>query len=175
MKLLRFLQQREIERLGGREVVHVDARVIAATNKDLKVALHSGGFREDLYYRLSVVNLRLPALRERGDDVVLIANAFLRRSGQQHRRKFRFSASALEAILHYPWPGNIRELENTVERAVIMSTGKLIEAGDLGIEVTKEARPGLYARRGTGPSARPWWKLLSRRAETSAGLRSSWV
>ena len=137
VKLLRFLQQREIERLGGREVVHVDARVIAATNKDLKVALHSGGFREDLYYRLSVVNLRLPALRERGDDIVLLANAFLRRSDQQHRRKLRFSASALEAILHYPWPGNIRELENTVERAVIMTTGKLIETGDLGIEVAK--------------------------------------
>jgi two-component system NtrC family response regulator len=137
VKLLRFLQQREIERLGGREVVHVDARVIAATNKDLKVALQSGGFREDLYYRLSVVNLRLPALRERGDDIVLLANAFLRRSDQQHRRKLRFSASALEAILHYPWPGNIRELENTVERAVIMTTGKLIETGDLGIEVAK--------------------------------------
>jgi two-component system, NtrC family, response regulator len=137
VKLLRFLQQREIERLGGREVVHVDARVIAATNKDLKVALQSGGFREDLYYRLSVVNLRLPALRERGDDIVLLANAFLRRSDQQHRRKLRFSASALEAILHYPWPGNIRELENTVERAVIMTTGKLIETSDLGIEVAK--------------------------------------
>ena len=137
VKLLRFLQQREIERVGGREVVRVDARVIAATNKDLKVELHSGRFREDLFYRLSVVNLKLPALRERGDDVVLIANAFLRRSGQQHRRKFRFSASALAAIIHYPWPGNIRELENTVERAVIMTKGKLIEAPDLGIEVAE--------------------------------------
>src|SRR5438128_3377290 len=135
VKLLRFLQQREIERVGGREVVRVDARVIAATNKDLKVELRSGRFREDLYYRLSVVNLKLPALRERGDDIVLIAHAFLRRSGQQHRRKLRFSASAMEAIIHYPWPGNIRELENTVERAVIMARGKLIEARDLGIDV----------------------------------------
>ena len=137
VKLLRFLQQREIERVGGREVVPVDARVIAATNKDLKVELHSGRFREDLYYRLSVVNLKVPPLRERGDDVVLIANAFLRRSGQLHRRKFRFSAAALEAIVHYPWPGNIRELENTVERAVIMARGTLIEARDLGIEVAE--------------------------------------
>ena len=139
VKLLRFLQQREIERVGGREVVRVDARVIAATNKDLKVELRSGRFREDLYYRLSVVNLKLPALRERGDDIVLIAHAFLRRSGQQHRRKLRFSASALAAIIHYSWPGNIRELENTVERAVIMTRGKLIEASDLGIEVPEES------------------------------------
>ena len=135
MKLLRFLQQREIERVGGRELVRVDARVIAATNKDLKAELQSGRFREDLFYRLSVVNLKLPPLRERGDDVVLIANAFLRRSSQRHRRKLQFSASALESIIHHPWPGNIRELENTVERAVIMSKGKLIEPRDLGIDV----------------------------------------
>ena len=135
VKLLRFLQQREIERVGGRELVRVDARVIAATNKDLKAELQSGRFREDLFYRLSVVNLKLPPLRERGDDVVLIANAFLRRSSQRHRRKLQFSASALESIIHHPWPGNIRELENTVERAVIMSKGKLIEPRDLGIDV----------------------------------------
>ena len=135
VKLLRFLQQREIERVGGRELVRVDARVIAATNKDLKAELQSGRFREDLFYRLSVVNLKLPPLRERGDDVVLIANAFVRRSSQRRRRKLQFSASALESIIHHPWPGNIRELENTVERAVIMSKGKLIEPRDLGIDV----------------------------------------
>ena len=118
-------------------MVRVDARVIAATNKDLKAELQSGRFREDLFYRLSVVNLKLPPLRERGDDVVLIANAFLRRSSQRHRRKLQFSASALESIIHHPWPGNIRELENTVERAVILSKGKLIEPRDLGIDVAE--------------------------------------
>ena len=134
VKLLRFLQQREIERVGGREVLHVDARVIAATNKDLKAELQAGRFREDLYYRLSVVNLKLPPLRERGEDIVLIANTFLRRSRQQHRRKLRFSSAALQALARYPWPGNVRELENAVERAVIMARGKQVETGDLGID-----------------------------------------
>ena len=139
VKLLRFLQEREIERVGGREIVRVDARVIAATNKDLKAELRAGNFREDLYYRLSVVNLKLPPLRERGEDIVLLANAFLRRSADAQRRKLRFSAGALEAISRYTWPGNIRELENTVERAVIMARGKQIEVADLGIEVSSEA------------------------------------
>jgi two-component system NtrC family response regulator len=139
VKLLRFLQEREIERVGGREIVRVDARVIAATNKDLKAELRAGNFREDLYYRLSVVNLKLPPLRERGEDIVLLANAFLRRSADAQRRKLRFSAGALEAISRYGWPGNIRELENTVERAVIMARGKQIEVADLGIELSSEA------------------------------------
>jgi two-component system NtrC family response regulator len=137
VKLLRFLQEREVERVGGREVLRVDARVIAATNKDLKSELQAERFREDLYYRLSVVNLKLPPLRERGEDIVLIANALLRRSGKQHRRKLRFGSAALEAIAHYEWPGNIRELENAVQRAVIMARGKLIEARDLGIDIAE--------------------------------------
>jgi two-component system NtrC family response regulator len=135
VKLLRFLQERESERVGGRETVRVDARVIAATNKDLKAELRVGNFREDLYYRLSVVNLRLPPLRERGEDVVLLANAFLRRNPDAERRRLRFSATALEAVTKYSWPGNVRELENVVERAVIMAPGKQIEVSDLGIEV----------------------------------------
>jgi two-component system NtrC family response regulator len=135
VKLLRFLQERAIERVGGREVLRVDARIIAATNKDLKLELQTGRFREDLFYRLSVVNLKLPPLRERGEDIVLIANAFLQERCKTHRRKLRFGDAALVAIAHYPWPGNIRELENAVERAVIMAQGKLIEIRDLGIEV----------------------------------------
>jgi two-component system, NtrC family, response regulator len=135
VKLLRFLQERQIERVGGREILHVDARIVAATNKDLKSELQAGRFREDLYYRLSVVNLKLPPLRDRGEDIVLIANAVLRRSGEQHRRKLRFSVEALEAIARYGWPGNIREMENAVERAIIMAKGRQIEPADLGIEV----------------------------------------
>ena len=135
VKLLRFLQERQIERVGGRDLISVDVRVIAATNKDLKAELQAGRFREDLYYRLSVVNMKLPPLRDRGEDIVLIANAFLRRSCQEHRRKLRFSSAALETLTRHPWPGNIRELENTVERAVIMADGRFIEATDLGIEV----------------------------------------
>jgi len=135
VKLLRFLQAREIERVGGREVLRLDARIIAATNKELKSERQAGRFREDLYYRLSVVNLRLPPLRERAEDIVLIAKAFLARSGKEHGRRRRFGASAIEAMTLYAWPGNVRELENAVERAVLMARTKLIEAGDLGIEV----------------------------------------
>jgi two-component system NtrC family response regulator len=137
VKLLRFLQEREIERVGGREVLRVDARVVAATNKDLKSELQARRFREDLYYRLSVVNLTLPPLRERGEDIVLIANALLQRISKIHRRKLRFGRTALDAIARHPWPGNVRELENAVERAVLMARGKLVEPRDLGIEPTE--------------------------------------
>src|SRR5206468_9206494 len=98
VKLLRFLQEREIERVGGREVRHVDARVIAATNKDLKAELQAGRFREDLYYRISVVNLELPPLRERGEDIVIMANAFLRRTCKEQLRTLRFAIAAIVAM-----------------------------------------------------------------------------
>ena len=136
VKLLRFLQEREIERVGGREPIPIDVRVLAATNKSLEEAIRSGSFREDLYYRLSVVTLRLPPLRERGEDVVLLAKAFLRRNAQSLRRKIRFSTEALEAITKYPWPGNIRELENKVQRAVIMAAGRVIDPADLELNLT---------------------------------------
>jgi len=133
VKLLRFLQEREIERVGGRELIPIDVRVVAASNQSLEEALQSGRFREDLYYRLSVVTVHLPPLRERGEDVVLLANAFLRRNAQALKRKVRFSPEALEAIVKYLWPGNIRELENKVHRAVIMAAGRVIGPGDLDL------------------------------------------
>ena len=104
-------------------------------------------FREDLYYRLSVVNLTLPPLRERAEDIVLIANVLLQRSCRIHRRKLRFSGSALEAIAHHSWPGNVRELENAVERAVLMAPGKLVEARDLGIELKERPATSLRESR----------------------------
>ncbi len=133
VKLLRFLQQREIERVGGREVIPIDVRVVAATNQSLDEALRGGRFREDLYYRLSVVTIHLPPLRERGEDVILLANAFLRRNAQALKRKVRFSPEALEAIVKYQWPGNIRELENKIHRAVIMASGRIIGSADLDL------------------------------------------
>jgi two-component system NtrC family response regulator len=151
VKLLRFLQERQIERVGGRETIRVDARVIAATNKELKVELEAGRFREDLYYRLSVVNINVPPLRERDEDLALLANVFLRRHAEaQKRRKLRFSGEALEAIGRYGWPGNVRELDNTVQRAVIMAAGQVIEARDLGIPVhaSAEEQPSLREARG---------------------------
>jgi len=147
VKLLRFLQEREIERVGGREVLRVDARVVAATNRDLKAELQARRFREDLYYRLSVVNVTLPPLRERAEDIVFIANALLQRACKAHRRKLRFGISALEAIAHYAWPGNVRELENAVERAVLMARGKLVEARDLGIDVKERPTTSLRESR----------------------------
>ena len=133
VKLLRFLQERKVERLGGRQPIPVDVQVIAASNKDLKQEIAAGGFREDLYFRLSVVTITLPPLRERAEDIGTLANVFLRRVCQQYRRKLRFSREALSAVSQYHWPGNIRELENAVQRASIMARGRFIEAADLGI------------------------------------------
>jgi two-component system NtrC family response regulator len=141
VKILRFLQERTIERVGGRQPIHLDLRVIAATNRDMKTQLERGLFREDLYYRLSVVTIEVPPLRERGEDVILLANTFLQRAAQAQRRRARFSPDALRALLAYAWPGNIRELENKVRRAVIMAPGRVIEPADLDLEPGPEARP----------------------------------
>ena len=139
VKLLRFLQERKVERLGGRQQIHVDTRVIAASNKDLKADVAAGGLREDLYFRLSVVTITLPPLRERAEDIGMLANAFLRRACQEYRRKLRFSTEALAAVSQYRWPGNIRELENAVRRATIMARGQFIEPADLGIPLPAPA------------------------------------
>src|SRR3990170_1816259 len=141
VKLLRFLQEREIERVGGREPIHIDVRVLAATNSNLEQGIRKGAFREDLFYRLSVVAIRVPQLRDRGEDIVLLANFFLRRAGQSVKRKVRFSAPGLEALVRYPWPGNIRELENKVQRAVIMATGRSIEPADLELSAVPTDTP----------------------------------
>jgi two-component system NtrC family response regulator len=138
VKLLRFLQDRTVERVGGRQPIPIDVRIIAATNRDLKAQLEQGLFREDLYYRLSVVRIQIPPLRERSEDIILLANAFLRRA-PAGRRRLRFSGDAQSALLAYPWPGNVRELENRVNRAVIMVQGRFIEPADLDLEVAAPA------------------------------------
>ncbi len=131
-KLLRFLQEKTIERVGGREQIEVDTRVLAATNRDLEEAMKNATFRDDLYYRLSVINISLPTLRERNADVVLLAKTFLDRYTSETRKKIKgFSSEAIEAIESYSWPGNVRELENRIKRAVIMSEGKKITLEDL--------------------------------------------
>jgi two-component system NtrC family response regulator len=141
VKLLRFLQERVIERIGGRETIHLDLRVVAATNKDLRAQLERGLFREDLYYRLSVVTIQVPPLRDRAEDVVILANTFLHRAAQEQRRRVRFSADSLRALNAYRWPGNIRELENKVSRAVIMARGRLIEPADLDLAPAPDDTP----------------------------------
>lgn len=145
VKLLRFLQERCIERVGGRKTIPVDTRVLAATNSDLKAALGNGNFREDLYYRLAVVVLRIPPLRERQEDILLLARAFLQRFATQARREaLVFDATALELLQAHPWPGNVRELENRVKRAVIMAENNTIRAADLELAAPRQKAPRPY-------------------------------
>ena len=135
-RLLRVLQEGEIRRVGSVQSQKVDVRLIAATHRDLKSLAKIGQFREDLYYRLHVIALKLPALRERGADVNEIANAFLaRQSARINRTDLKFAPDAEQAIRHYSWPGNVRELENAVERAVILCESPEISAELLGIDI----------------------------------------
>jgi two-component system response regulator HydG len=132
VKLLRVLQDGVIDRLGGTGPVQVDARIVTATNRDLAAEVKAGRFREDLFYRLDVVTVRLPPLRERRQDVPLLATAFLRRLAEAHgRRVTGFTPAAMGALEAAPWPGNVRELLHAVERAVILARGELVDVGDL--------------------------------------------
>jgi len=132
VKLLRILQDRQLERVGGRELIPLDVRILAATNRDIKRATQEGRFREDLYYRLAVVNIAIPPLRERSEDMHVLATQFLERFSAEYKVRVRkFSPDALAAMHAYPWPGNVRELENRIKRAVIMADGRNIAATDL--------------------------------------------
>jgi len=135
VKLLRFLQDKTIQRVGGREDISVNTRILAATNKDLAKELESGKFREDLYYRLGVVLIKVPPLRERNGDIPVLATFFLKRYCDLYNKRVRgFNSAALESMETYAWPGNIRELENKIQRAVLLSEGPLIESNDLGFD-----------------------------------------
>ncbi len=132
VKLLRYLEEQIIERIGGREPIRVDARVLTATNKDLKHAMKEGTFREDLYFRLAVVTIPMPILRNREGDVLLLAKAFLNRYVEENKKKITgFTNQAIRAIENFSWPGNVRELENRIKRAVIMAEGSKISPADL--------------------------------------------
>jgi two-component system response regulator HydG len=129
IKLLRVLQERCFERVGGNETIKVDVRVVAATNKNLPEEVRERRFREDLYYRLNVVHIEMPPLRQRGNDIVLLAEHFLRRFARENNRRIDgFSDAARSKLVAHRWPGNVRELENAVERAVVFTEGELVEA-----------------------------------------------
>ena len=161
-KLLRFLQERVIERVGGRELIQVDVRIIAATHRDLKAAIAEKTFREDLFYRISEVTVQIPPLRERGSDPVLIANYLLQQACKRHgKASLKLGPEAIRAIEHYPWPGNVRELENKVNAAAIMTEGKLVSPEDLSLENPSDAEEGIVPLR-----------EVRQRAETAAVQRA---
>jgi transcriptional regulator with GAF, ATPase, and Fis domain len=156
VKLLRVLEEREFQRLGGTKVLRTDARIVAATNRDLARAIEKGEFREDLFYRLSVFGIHLPPLRERPEDILPLTEMFLAELGPAVGRSVPgVSREAKDLLLSYPWPGNVRELRNALERAAILSDGGLITAADLPIGVTRQDAPTARAapHAGTAPAA----------------------
>ena len=141
VKLLRFLQEGEIERLGGTSTVKVDSRVVAATNRDLSAAVQAGKFREDLYYRLNVIQVVLPPLRERVEDIPLLADHFVARYAAKNNKQFSgITPGAMEALEAYAWPGNVRELKNVAERLIVRGTTGTITCADLPIEIAAGQR-----------------------------------
>jgi len=142
VNLLRVIQEREFQRVGGTERIQVDVRIIAATNRDLEANIEEGRFREDLFYRLNVINIQLPPLRERPEDIPLLASHFLKKYNVENRKEIkRFSENAIECLMAHAWPGNVRELENAVERAVVVCKGNLVQLEDLPPSITRAA-PG---------------------------------
>jgi DNA-binding NtrC family response regulator len=152
-KLLRVLQEREIERVGGTHAIKIDVRIVAATNLDLKRAVATGAFREDLFYRLNVVPITVPPLRERIEDLPLLVDHFIRRYNHECNKRIEaLTPDALAALASYSWPGNVRELQNIVERTVVLVDGPLITAADLPLDLTvSPVRPGTAP----GPEKRP--------------------
>ena len=142
VKLLRFLQEQRFQRVGGRQEIQIDTRVIAATNANLKQTIDEGKFREDLYFRLAVVVIQLPPLRDRGDDITLLAREFLQRYAVQNNKKsLTFAPEALRALNCHRWSGNVREMQNRVKRAVIMADGKRLTADDLELADASNTAP----------------------------------
>lgn len=141
VKLLRVLQEREFERLGSNKTTHIDVRVIAATNRDLRAALEDGTFREDLYYRLNVVPIEIPPLRERKDDIPYLAQHFVDRLSPENGGRVRtVTPAAIEKLMQYSWPGNVRELENVIERSIVMASGEKLEPEDIRLDMTLRTR-----------------------------------
>jgi transcriptional regulator with GAF, ATPase, and Fis domain len=144
-KVLRALQEREIRRVGGQDSIKVDVRIIAATNKNLEAEVGKGAFREDLYYRLNVVTIQVPPLRERSTDIPQLAEYFLLRACQEAGRPpMPITTEAMRLLLHYDWPGNVRQLEAVLQRAMLLSDGRKIDYTDLPIEVRFSALPSRY-------------------------------
>jgi transcriptional regulator with PAS, ATPase and Fis domain len=171
-KILRVLQTREFEPLGSTRTVKVDVRIIAASNRDLEAMVQERRFRDDLFYRLNVFAVVLPPLRERLDELPLLAHYFLKRYGEKNRRQVReLAPEALKAMQRYPWPGNIRELENVIERGVIVSQGDALTLGDLPPGIQRYGHWGPRGEEGEPDLAELERQLISRTLEKVAGRR----
>ncbi len=143
-RLLRVLEQREFMRVGGHDYIKVDVRVIAATNRDLRHSVQTGGFRRDLYYRLNVLHIDMPPLRDRGSDIPLLVHEFIREFSREHQREFRgIAPEAMDILMRYDWPGNVRELRNLVESMVVLAPGSVIRPADIPPEVRRGASRSL--------------------------------
>ena len=147
-KLLRALQEREIRPVGGTKTIPIDVRILAATNRDLEQAVAQGAFRQDLYFRLNVLSLRVPPLRERREDLSLLVNTFIERLSRDSGRRYQVSEDAIKALMEYDWPGNVRELENCIERACAMNSGPVIHSTDLSEAIIHANKP--HANEGQG-------------------------
>jgi two-component system NtrC family response regulator len=166
VKLLRFLQEHQIQRLGGKEPISVDARILAATNVDLQKAMGEGRFRDDLYYRLCVVTIAVPALRERGSDIVLLARTFLSKfAGEQRKPLKGFTPEALDALMGHPWPGNVRELENRIKRAVVMAEARYVTPENLELREPSDSGGAATLRASRERRERDLVRLAMEKAE----------
>jgi len=168
-KLLRVLQEREIERLGGLHPIKVDVRIVAATNKNLEDEVKHGRFREDLYYRLNIVRIEIPPLRERKEDIPLLLDFFLKKFNERHKKSIRgFSREARDALIKYDYPGNVRELENIVERATVLARSEYLTRSDLSLFSGGELPA-------TDGSMRQMVEGMEKRMITEALVSSNWV
>jgi transcriptional regulator with GAF, ATPase, and Fis domain len=175
-KILRVLQEHEFERLGGTRTIKVDVRLVAATNRDLPEMVGRGAFREDLYYRLNVVTIGMPPLRERKDDIVPLATWFIRRFSNELKKKLEgFEPEAQKMLMRYNWPGNIRELENAVERAALLAEGQTIRAEDLRLGDVSSGNPNEPSMAVKIPPTGIALEEIERQALVEALKMSNWV
>ena len=164
LDLLRVLEERRFHRVGGNDPIEVDVRIIAATNRDLRRAAHEGKFREDLFYRLNVIPILIPPLRERREDIPLLVETFVERLAVEMKRKIEgLSPEAMSAIMAHDWPGNVRELRNVLERGAVVAAGPVIQLSDLGLPTKLDAACASPARsrrsrRSSGATSRRCWR-----------------
>jgi Nif-specific regulatory protein len=174
VKLLRVLQEKEFERIGGTETLRANVRLITATNKDLEKAISNGQFREDLYYRLNVFTIFVPPLRDRKSDLLLLADHFLQKYAKEHGRDIRrISTPAIDMLTSYHWPGNVRELENVIERSVLICDGAVVHGHHLPPTLQTAQASGTFTRLSLGESIAAYEKdLIQDALKTSRGNRA---